>query len=257
MSDGHTLFGLPALDGAIQGGIRGGWLALLLDKPGTGAQLLAKQFAHGAPGGRPILFYSTTEREDHLPEVFRGFGWDPAGIRFTDLDRVYFARTHRRELETAQARERGLSLAELAPGPARTEIGSPGGVSQKLLADLSQLSGPFRFVLDSSDFLFEVLDPLESTKLVRQIRNRALELSGEALVLLNPSVVDGRHRAFLEGIADIVLRLEASEHLASPQRRLLLEKLRNHPERCGSFGTEPSPGGFRPSESLTSPPANR
>jgi KaiC/GvpD/RAD55 family RecA-like ATPase len=257
VSEEPPLFGLPDLDAAIRGGTRGGWLALLLDKPGTGAQLLAKQFAHAAAGGRSTLYYSTTEREDQLPEVFREFGWDPAGIRFTDLNRVYFARMHRRELETAQARERGLSLAELAPSAPAQESPAAGGVSQKLLSDLSQLDGPFRFVLDSSDFLFEVLDPLESTKLVRQVRNRALELEGEALVLLNPGVVDVRHRAFLEGIADIVLRLDAPADSTSPRRRLLLEKLRNHPERCASFETAPTPGGFRPAERLPPGPANR
>ncbi|MCI4363373.1 MAG: hypothetical protein L3K13_03600 [Thermoplasmata archaeon] len=237
--------------------MRGGWLALLLDRPGTGAQLLAKQFAHASPRGRNTLFYSTTEPTADLPEVFRGFGWDPAGIHFTELDRVYFARMHRRELETAQARERGLSLAELAPVDHPIDTPTPGGLSQKLLSDLAQLDGPFRLVLDSSDFLFEVLDPLEGSTLVRQIRNRALELGGEALVLLNPEVVDRRHRSLLEGIADVVIRLEKPEQLATTNRRLLLEKLRNHPERCGVFTVEPSPGGFREVESVTPPPANR
>ncbi|HEV2449974.1 MAG TPA: RAD55 family ATPase [Thermoplasmata archaeon] len=257
MTADRPVFGIPGLDAAIRGGMHGGWLALLLDTPGAGAQLLAKQFAGNAPSGGSTLFYSSTEREDRLPEVFHEFGWAPDGIRFTDLNRVYFARMHRRELETAQARERGLSLAELAPADAGGEALAPGGVSQKLLSDLSQLDGPFRLVLDSSDFLFEVLDPLESTKLVRQVRNRALELGGEALVLLNPAVVDARHRAFLEGIADIVLRLEAEVDLGLPRRQLRLDKLRNHPERCATFETEPTPGGFRPAGNLTPGPANR
>jgi KaiC/GvpD/RAD55 family RecA-like ATPase len=257
VSDAAALFDLPGVDEAIRGGVRGGWLALLLDRPGTGAQLLAKQFAHAAPHGRNTLFYSTTEPTADLPEVFRGFGWDPSVIHFTDLDRVYFARMHRRELETAQARERGLSLAELAPPTHPIETAAPGGLSQKLLSDLAQLDGPFRLVLDSSDFLFEVLDPLEGSTLVRQVRNRAIELGGEALVLLNPEVVDRRHRSLLEGIADVVLRLERPEQLATSTRRLLLEKLRNHPERCGVFPVEPTPGGFREAQSLTPPPANR
>lgn len=261
MSDAPVLFGIPSLDTALAGGLPGGWLALLLGDPGSGNQLLAKQFAHGSSSGRAARFYTTSERPERLPATFEEFGWDVKGITFVDLDQRFFSRIHRQELETAQAREHGLGLAELHGASPPIDWELAGSVGQKLLADMGELRGPFRLTLDSADFLFEVMDAAEATTLIRQIRNRAVDLGGEAVVTLHPGVVEPRTLAHLQGNADIVLQAERVPDLPLNVRRLRVLKLLNHPERCGEHLLQATPQGFRAYDGenprVPRPPANR
>src|SRR5208282_4044301 len=86
------IFGIPEIDQPVWTALPPGWLSVLSGTSGSGAPLLAKQFAHAGAGPVPVLFYTTYERTEDVKKAFDDFGWDPDEIRIVNLADEYFER---------------------------------------------------------------------------------------------------------------------------------------------------------------------
>jgi KaiC/GvpD/RAD55 family RecA-like ATPase len=120
VQESEQIFGIPEVDGTLFSALPPGWLALLSGHSGSGAPLLAKQFAHAGIGRVPVLFYTTFERTGDVRRAFEEFGWDPAEVKIVNLADEYYERVLVHGLEIARAREKGLSLDEMVGGTSRT-----------------------------------------------------------------------------------------------------------------------------------------
>ncbi|MCI4329863.1 MAG: hypothetical protein L3K01_03120 [Thermoplasmata archaeon] len=231
MPDDQSILGIRELDTELFPYMPPGWLGLLVGHSGSGTPLFAKQFAQAMVGASPVLYYTTYERTEDVHRAFRDFGWDPDGVQIVNLSEEYFRNVLVHSLEVSQLRERGLKLADLDGSKAKPPTPTTYNMISRLLADLAALDGRFRLVLDSLDFFFEVLEPTEVMTVVRQIRHRAQELGGQALLVVQGEFHERRISGPLEDMADLVIELSARPRGESYEHTLAIRKIRNHPER--------------------------
>lgn len=227
----EPLLGIPDIDAGLAPYLPPGYLIVVVGTPGSGSHLLAKQFAQAGIGSSPVLYYTTAERTADSQEAFRSFHWDPEPIRFGNLSDDYYKRVLEPQLEVSKIRERGLRLEDLR-NARRSEVSlAPYSLVGRFLNDIAGLDSPFRLVLDSLDFLLELLEVSEVVNLVRQIRSRTQLLGGKAMVTVEQGSLDGRSSAMLEDVADLGITLRSAPNGATFEHTLEVRKFRNHPER--------------------------
>jgi KaiC/GvpD/RAD55 family RecA-like ATPase len=229
MPNPQRIFGIPEIDQPLWTALPPGWLALLTGNSGSGAPLLAKQFAHAGVGDVPVLFYTTYERTEDVLKAFSDFGWDPGSIKVVNLADEYYERVLVRGLEVARAREVGLSLHELVEARPRARASSSFSLTNRMLSDLATMDSPFRLVVDSVDFFFEVLEPHDVTTVARQVRHRCQTIGGQALLAAHSIAHDRSVYGLLQDLADLVFDLRAEPHGDHFEHSLLVEKVANRP----------------------------
>ncbi len=227
----EPLLGIPDIDSGLTPYLPPGSLVVVVGTPGSGTHLLAKQFAQAGIGSAPVLYYTTAERTIDAQDAFRSFHWDPDAIRFGNLSDDYYRRVLEPELEVSRLRERGLRIEDLR-NARRPEVPlAPYSLVGRFLNELANLDSPFRLVLDSLDFLLELLEVSEVVNLVRQIRSRTQLLGGKAMVTVQQGSLDSRSSAMLEDVADLGITLRSEPNGSTFDHTLEVRKLRNHPER--------------------------
>jgi KaiC/GvpD/RAD55 family RecA-like ATPase len=230
VGDREQVLGIPEVDEMLWPALPPGWLALLSGHSGSGAPLLAKQFAHAGVGSTPVLFYTTYERTDDVVQAFEAFGWDPAEVKVVNLADEYYERVLVHGLDIARARERGLSLDELVDSRSRDHSTKSFSLTNRMLADLAGMDHPFRLVLDSVDFFFEVLEPHDVTTVARQIRHRCRTIGGQALLTVHSLAHDRATFGLLQDLADLVFDMRSEPRGRRFDHTLTVEKVGNHPD---------------------------
>jgi KaiC/GvpD/RAD55 family RecA-like ATPase len=229
MVEPQRIFDIPEVDTPLWTALPPGWLALLSGHSGSGAPVLAKQFAHAGVGQVPVLFYTTYERTADVTKAFSDFGWDPAAITVVNLADEYYERVLVRGLDIARAREVGLTLDEIVDArPSDRPLGSF-SLTNRMLSDLAGIDSPFRLVVDSVDFFFEVLEPHDVTTVARQIRHRCQTIGGQALLTAHSISHDRSVFGLLQDLADVVFELRAEPNVDHYEHTLYLNKVANRP----------------------------
>lgn len=249
VAESRTVLGIPPFDDHVGTALPPGWLALLSGRSGSGAPLLAKQFAHAGVGSVPVLFYTTYERTQDVRTAFDDFGWDPASVKVVNLADEYYERVLVHGLEVARAREVGLSVDQLFEGPPRGRPGPSFSLTNRMLSDLAGIDSPFRLVVDSVDFFLEVLTPQDVTTVARQIRHRCQTIGGQALLTAHSIAHDRSVFGLLEDLADLVLDLRAEPNGGRYDHTLHLEKVANRPDLTRIYRAEVGETGWTLEES--------
>ncbi len=244
MSDPLRILGIPEIDQPIQTALPPGWLALLTGHSGSGAPLLAKQFANAGVGIAPVLYYTTYERSDDVVKAFTDFGWDPTGVKIVNLAEEYYQRVLVRGLDVASARERGLSLDQLSE-PARDRGTASFSLTNRMLSDLAAIDAAFRLVVDSIDFFFEVLEPRDVTTVARQIRHRCHTMGGQALLTAHTIAHDRTVFGLLEDLADLSFDLRAEPRDDRYEHTLFIDKVGNRPDLSRIVRVDVGESGWR------------
>jgi len=226
----QRVFGIPEIDQPVWTALPPGWLSVLTGTSGSGAPLLAKQFAHAGAGDVPVLFYTTYERTQDVKKAFDDFGWDPAEIEIVNLADEYFERVLVRGLEVAKAREGGISVSDLVGSQQRDRALTPFSLTNRMLSDLAKIDSPFRMVVDSVDFFLEVMEPHELTTVARQIRHRCQTIGGHALLTAHSVAHDRSVYSLLQDLADLVFELKAEPRVDHYEHTLSVEKVANRPD---------------------------
>jgi KaiC/GvpD/RAD55 family RecA-like ATPase len=114
-----------------------------------------------------------------------------------------------------------------------------------MLSDLAGIDAPFRLVIDSLDFFFEVLGPKDVMKVAREVRHCCRAVGGQALLAVHSPRTDGATGGLLVDLADLVLELRAELKGERFEHSLLLEKVGHRPDlarvapvRLGDAGWE-------------------
>jgi KaiC/GvpD/RAD55 family RecA-like ATPase len=228
----EPILGIPEVDGQLAGSLPRGWLGLLAGAPGSGIELLAKQFAGSAPARTTVLYYTTSERTDDILTAMRDFGWKE-DIRVVNLSDEYYDKVLSRELDVSRYREKGISTQEIAEFQLEKPSTPQVNFVTRMTYDLAGFDQPFRLVVDSLDFFLEIGSPASVLSLVRQMRYRAQRVGGVALLTLNPTVHEQKVTGILEDICDLLLEMEVQAGGKAFQRSIHIRKVRNHPERTG------------------------
>ncbi len=242
------IFGLAPLDRELAPKLPSGWLGLLGGSTDTETSLLAKQFAAHATREGPAIFYTTHEPTEEIQVAFDGLGRASDTVRIVNLSEEYFQSVLSRRLEVSRIRERGIQLADLKPSDAPPTVRLPYNLTNRFLSDLAGLDRPFRLVLDSLDFLIEVLDLPEVMTIARQVRHRAQAFASPALLVLHGETHERRVSGLLEGLADVVFELSAEPEGSDGDHRLKVRKVRNHPEVRRTTRLKVTSKGFAPAK---------
>ena len=248
MADPPQIFGIPEIDLPLNTAVPPGWLALLSGHSGSGAPLLAKQFAHAGVGNVPVLFYTTYERSEDVRAAFDEFGWDPAEIKIVNLADEYYERVLVHGLDVARARERGLTLEQIVRATPRDRAATSFSLTNRMLSDLAGIDSPFRLVVDSVDFFFEVLEPQDVTTVGRQIRHRCQTIGGQALLTVHSLAHDVSTFGLLQDLADLVFELRAEPKVDRYEHTLYIEKVGNRPDLARIWAARLGEDGWRVDE---------
>jgi KaiC/GvpD/RAD55 family RecA-like ATPase len=251
MSDTTSVLGVPEFDGPLGTALPTGYLALLGGGTSTGAPILARQFARAAVGSVPVLYYTTYERSDDLQRAFRDCGTDPEELTIVNLADEYYERVLVRGLNVARFRERGLSVSDLVADPRPDRAPEPYRLADRMLSDLAGIDAPFRLVIDSLDFFFEVLGSKDVMKVAREVRHCCRTVGGQALLTVHTPREEGvMVNGLLADLADLVLEVRAEPDGDRFRHKLLVEKVGNRPDlarvlplRLGEAGWEFGDGG--------------
>ncbi len=225
--------GIERLDEAlIDGkGITMGSSILIQGSSGSGKELLAKQFASAGIGSENVVYFSTDETSDELIETFEQYRW-PTDLRIVNVGTQYFEKVLSRELQASRFKQEGLSVAELR------NIGSYGSTVDQInfVADMtyeiSKLRAPFRVVIDSLDFFLQYYEPGEVLSAMRTIKEYAQANGGTVMYTITDGAHETRLQSQMEAISDVVIQLEVGRMAAEFENRLIIKKIRNHPEKA-------------------------
>ena len=244
MDENDKIFGIPEVDGTLFAALPPGWLALLSGHSGSGAPLLAKQFAFAGVGRVPVLFYTTFERTGDVRKAFADFGWDSSEVKIVNLADEYYERVLVHGLEIARAREQGLSLDQLVGGEPRDRSTKSFSLTNRMLSDLASMDQPFRLVLDSVDFFFEVLQPNDVTTVARQIRHQCQAVGGQALLTIHSVAHDRAVYGLLHDLSDLVFELKSEPRVERFSHAIVVEKVGNRPDLTRIAPVHVSPTGW-------------
>jgi KaiC/GvpD/RAD55 family RecA-like ATPase len=238
-----VVFAIPEVDTLLSGQLPKGWLGILSGEPGSGVELVAKQFAQAANPRTPVSFYTTSERTDEVRRAMRDFSWRD-DIRIVNLSDDYYDHVLSKDLEVSRFREKGISPQDLAQFRLEAVEPPPVNFITKMLVDLASFDKPFRLVIDSLDFFLEMDAPAAVIALVRQIRYRSQRIGGFSLLTLHEGIHEPRTVGILEDVADLLLDVERTQEHTQFKQSLKIRKVRNHPERTGSVPISIGPKGI-------------
>ncbi len=245
MSETAAVLGLPEFDAPLLAALPTGYLAVLAGGTPAGAPILARQFARAALGTTPVLFYTTYERTDDLQRAFRDGGTDPDALTIINLADEYYERVLVRGLDVARVRQRGLSLEDLTADPKSTRPPGAYRLADRMLADLAGIDAPFRLVIDSLDFFFEVLGPQDVMKVAREVRRCCRAVGGQALLAVHAHRNEVGSGGLLVDLADLVLELRADPKGDRFEHTLLLEKVGHRPDLARVLPLRLGDGGWQ------------
>ena len=240
-----TIFGIPEFDRTIGPVLPSGFVATLAGGTASGAPTLARQFARAAIGTSPVLYYTTYDRTDDLKRAFHDLGTDPDGLTIVNLADEYYERVLVRGLDVARVRERGFAIEDLAADSRPYRGPPPYRLADRMLSDLAGIDAPFRLVIDSIDFFFEVLGAKDVMKVAREVRHCCRTVGGQALIAVHAPRSEGGAGGLLTDLADLTLEVRAAPKGDRFEHTLLVEKVgfrpdlaRNVPLRLGEGGWE-------------------
>ncbi len=248
MADERAILGIPELDTSLAPALPTGFLALLTGSTSSGAPILAQQFALAGIGVAPVTYYTTYERTDDLREAFKEHDGDPEALRIVNLAEEYYDQVLVRGLHVAQVRQRGLSLDDLRNGPRRARAPAPYRLTDRMLSDLAAIDEPFRLVIDSMDFFFEVLGPKDVMTVAREVLHCCRAVGGQALLAVHTPQHDLAASGLLGDLADLVLELRARPEGSRFVHSLAVEKVGHRPDLARVVPARLGDGGWRVEE---------
>jgi KaiC/GvpD/RAD55 family RecA-like ATPase len=224
--------GIPKLDKELINGIPRGFTILVKGSPGSGMELFSKQFASAGTSAENVVYFTTNERKADVIDIMNQYKWRTE-MKIIDIATQYFERVLVKELEISRLRRDGLSVAELlrltdvTAGDKRDEI----NFLAELLYEVSNLTPPYRLIIDSLDFYLEHYQENLVLSAIRTIKASTYYNKCVALITMAGGMHSQRLESAIEGIVDCVIELEIQKIATEYETRLIVKKVRNYPNK--------------------------
>jgi KaiC/GvpD/RAD55 family RecA-like ATPase len=227
--------GIKLLDDALMDGVPKGFTTMVYGLPGSGTDLLAKQFATAGPEKEEAVFVTTTERDADIMSTIEYFGWKK-DIRIINLAKEYFDKVLVKELDISKFRKEGIRLRDVRKPKEDKKLDA--NLLTTLIYEAARLKPPFRLVIHSLDFFFEYYDHSNVLSAIRTIKMHTEQSESVTLLTLDTGVLESRLQIGIEEVVDCVLELERQRDNLDFRRNLIVRKMRNHPEKTGVYPIE-------------------
>lgn len=226
--------GIQLLDRILDGGLPTGFTAIVNGAPGAGTELFAKQFTSAGATNENVIYVSTTERNEDVISTMNRFRWK-SDMRILNVGTQYYENVLARKLEVSRYRYEGLSKDDINELTRPIKSKEQVNFLTKLTYEVSKLEPPFRLVVDSLDFYFELHPPTEVVSALRMIKAHVQHNDSVALFTLQKEAHERRIHSGIEGVVDCIIELETAKEQSEFRRYLIVRKIRNHPEKTGIF----------------------
>ena len=226
--------GITALDKALMNGLPKGYTALVTGPPGSGTELIAKQFAGAGVRDENVVYFTTTERDEDVTSTMKDFGWT-ADIEIVNIGNLYYESVLARKLQVSRYRQEGISVKDLRADSGGGKPAPSVNFLTSLTYYVSKRKPPFRIVVDSLDFFLEYYSHADVLSALRTIKAHTQHEEGVALLTMLSGVYDTRTQSGVEEIVDCIVELERVRHENEFRRYLIIRKVRNHPEKTGLY----------------------
>lgn len=241
MTSGLETIGIPALDRYLGGGVPRGFTILVVGRPGSGTEFLAKQFA--SSGDVQTTYFTTTERDEDILSVMKQHGWK-THLKIFNIGVKYYQTILERRLEISRYREEGLKYDEIRKA-ADDDFVYEINYLTNLAYEISKLPTPFRVIVDSLDFFLENYDTAEVLSAMRTIKAHTQHSESLALVTLLKNVHEPKVQSSIEDMADMIVELERETVQHEVKKFLVIQKVRNNPGLVGSLPCTFGPSGIQ------------
>jgi KaiC/GvpD/RAD55 family RecA-like ATPase len=237
----HETVGIPALDKYLGGGVPKGFTILVVGRPGSGTEYLAKQFA--SVGDVHTTYFTTTERDEDIVSAMKEHGWK-ANIKIFNIGAKYYETTLEKRLEISRYRQEGLKYDDIKRTKGEQDTFDINYLTS-LAYEVSKLPTPFRVVVDSLDFFLENYDTVEVLSAMRTIKAHTQHSESITLFTLLKNVLEARVQSSIEDMADMIIELERDTVQHEVKKFLTIQKVRNNPGLVGSLPCSFGPTGIQ------------
>lgn len=241
MSPSVETIGIPALDRYLGGGVPKGFTILVVGRPGSGTEFLAKQFA--SAGDIQTTYFTTTERDEDIKSLMKQHGWKPSAKIF-NIGAKYYETVLARRLEISRYRQEGLKFEDIAKFRDGEAASFEINFLTSLAYEISKLPSPFRVVIDSLDFFIENYDTLEVLSAMRTIKAHTQHSGSLSLITLLKNVHEPKVQSSIEDMADMIVELERETIGDEVKKYLIIQKVRNNPALVGKLLCKFGPSGI-------------
>lgn len=238
--------GMPSLDKSLMDGIPRGFTLLVAGPPGSGTELLAKQFASAGIDKENVVYFTTTERDQDVTSTMEHFGWK-SSMKIVNIADQYYRTVLAKELEISRYRQEGITMKDImAASKEKTEERRGINFLTALTYETSRLKPPFRVVVDSLDFFLEYYDHVDVLSSLRTIKAHTQHEEGVALLTMLTGVYATRTQSSVEEIVDCSIELQRERVQNAFKNYLIIRKVRNHPEMTGIYEYKITKEGITP-----------
>lgn len=231
---GETVqLGIPTLDRALMKGIPTGFSVLVVGNSGSGVELFAKQVA--SAGDEPTVYFSTEESGEEILETMSRFGWTKE-LTIEDISSRYYELITKGKLAHDRRRRGETSLSEILSAEESTEDDAEVENFLSWTANrVLDLPDATRVIVNNLNFFFDEYDPEEVLSVLRALRTFNRHQGGMLLFTLSRGAVDEQLAQRIEAYMDVVIELEMSRMSSNFEHRMVVKKVKNHPEKARMF----------------------
>lgn len=242
MSPAFESIGISALDRYLGGGVPKGFTILVVGRPGSGTEFLAKQFA--SAGDVKTSYFTTTERDEDIMSIMKQHGWT-TNINLFNIGAEYYETVLARRLDISRYRQEGLKFEDLKKTDENEGLSYEINFLTSLSYEISKLPTPFRVVIDSLDFFLENYDLAEVLSALRTIKAHTQHSDSLTLITLLKNVHEMRIQSSIEDMADMILELDRETVEHEIRKFLIIQKVRNNPSLVGNLPCKFGPSGIQ------------
>jgi len=245
MGDEKRSFGVKEIDRIFGTSLPHGFSFLVLGQPGSGKDVLLKQFAGAKSSDENCIYFTATESEDEILRFIEAHGWKK-DIKVVDLGKLYYDRILNQTLRIAKER-RELSIEKItqaASEGSETAYEEEINFVNQVWAEFTEMPKPVRAVFDCVEFIADYHSQQDAVNLIQAVKTYAQNAEGLSLFSLTKDLYP-QMQLRMESIVDCVIELDTYRRVDEIERLVIIKKIKNSPHRISINRYKISDEGFQ------------
>jgi KaiC/GvpD/RAD55 family RecA-like ATPase len=224
----ETSFGVKEIDKIFGKNLPKGFTFLVVGLPGSGKEVLTKQFAGAKNKNESCIYFSANEREDEIISFIENHHWS-SDLKVIDLGQVYYEDILSRTLRLAK------EIKEMSAKKI-TRIASEGedksyeeeeiNFVNLTWANFTDMKKPCRSVFDCIEFIVDYHSEADAIKLVQAVKTYTQNTDGTSFFCLTKDLYP-KLQLRMESIVDCVIELDTYRRIDELEKLVILKKVKN------------------------------